>query len=267
MRTRSLTVAAVILATMILGMPWASAAPPSNNDFANAMVVTEPLPFDDTVDTTDATSDATDPAPGCIFDSAGHTVWYAYTPSQDLAIQARTFGSDYDTVVAAYTGTAGNLTEIGCSDDANGTLQSNVLVEAQTGMTYYFMVGGFGDASGTLAFEVGAPIPAFNIDEVAISSVGTVRPRTGVATISGTITCTSGPSVVDVLVSVSQRIGRTTVHASGEDLFACDGTVPWSIQVEPTDGLLVGGPAQVEVEAFGFHTSGFAQATVKLRGH
>jgi hypothetical protein len=54
------------------------AVPPSNDDIASAVVVTEPLPFSDWVSTVEATTAAYD------LDCAGNgpTVWYAYTPSR-----------------------------------------------------------------------------------------------------------------------------------------------------------------------------------------
>ena len=50
---------------------------------------------------------ADDPANDCI---GGHTVWYQFTPSEDIRVNANTFGSDYDTGIAVYTGTRGTLT-------------------------------------------------------------------------------------------------------------------------------------------------------------
>jgi hypothetical protein len=58
----------------------ALAAPPVNDDFDSATVVTEPLPFTDAIDTTEATTAPNDP------DCAGNspTVWYVFTTTQDM---------------------------------------------------------------------------------------------------------------------------------------------------------------------------------------
>lgn len=44
-------------------------------------------------------------------------MWYEYTPKPNQQIRIDTFGSDYDTVVAMYTGNRGTLIEIACNDD------------------------------------------------------------------------------------------------------------------------------------------------------
>jgi hypothetical protein len=97
----------VILAagvTMTVAGP-AMAAVPTNDDFANATVVSA-TPFTDAVNTTDATSQATD-STGC---GGSHSVWYAYTASHNGTLTFDTSGSSFDTLLSAYTGTEGSLT-------------------------------------------------------------------------------------------------------------------------------------------------------------
>src|SRR5215216_1849447 len=98
------------IALTFAGVLPVSAAPPSNDDFASATVVTEPLPFTDTVNTSEATTSSDDPE--CF--GNGPTVWYTFTPTQNMYIQVDTFGSDYDTTLSAYTGSPGNLTQLRC---------------------------------------------------------------------------------------------------------------------------------------------------------
>jgi hypothetical protein len=69
---------------------------PANDDFANAVAIST-LPFTDNLNTSEATA-VGDPANDCLVD--GHTVWYQFTPSADMRINANTFGSDYDTGIA-----------------------------------------------------------------------------------------------------------------------------------------------------------------------
>jgi hypothetical protein len=60
-----------------------------------------------------------------------------------------TAGSEYDTVLAVYTGTTlGALTATSANDDAAGRTTSLVSFTAQAGTTYHFAVGGKGAASG-----------------------------------------------------------------------------------------------------------------------
>ena len=39
-------------------------------------------------------------------------MWYQFTPTEDIRLNANTFGSDYDTGIAVYTGTPGALTSL-----------------------------------------------------------------------------------------------------------------------------------------------------------
>jgi hypothetical protein len=137
-------VIAVALMTLALfGLPNTAIAQPTNDDFDNATVVTEPLPFADSISTVDATTAADDPE--CA--GNGHTVWYTYTPSAAGSVNANTFGSDYDTTLSVYTGTRGALTQIACNDDFGG-VQSSVTWEVVAGTTYYLMAGSFFDSPG-----------------------------------------------------------------------------------------------------------------------
>src|SRR5215472_5710189 len=103
--------------TMLAG-PRPALAAPANDDFAGATVITA-LPFTDHVDTTTATAAPDDPqqcsAP------PNNTVWYSLTLSHDAAISVDTFGSDFDTVLALFTGSRGSLQMIGCNDNAAGS--------------------------------------------------------------------------------------------------------------------------------------------------
>ena len=54
-----------------------------------------------------------------------------------------TLGSNFDTVLAVYTGNAlNNLVMVGCDDDAAGGRQSRVTFTATAGTTYRVQVGG-----------------------------------------------------------------------------------------------------------------------------
>jgi len=89
-------------------------------------------------------------------------VWFAYTPSSNVQIDADTFGSSYDTVLSAWTGTQGALSLIACNDDFSG-LQSKISFQATGGTTYYFMVGRCcgdgGNGGGSLTFSVNQTTP------------------------------------------------------------------------------------------------------------
>jgi hypothetical protein len=238
-------------------------AQPANDDFDSATVVSG-LPFTDQVNTTDATTAADDP--DCF--GQGPTVWYSFTPTTDLRVEANTFGSDYDTTLSVYTGAPGALTQIACNDDAVGSLQSRVRFDATAGETYYFMVGSFASGpGGNLVFNVDVAPPPLELG-LTIDPVGSILPSKGVATISGTVTC-SEPAFVEVQGRMQQRVGRLLITGFFFTFVEC--TPPataWSATVEGENGLFVAGRAQVDAFAFAPEEGAFAEAsaTVRLRG-
>lgn len=140
-----------VMALVVTG-PTAAFAAPTNDDFTAATVV-ESLPFTTTLDTSEATWDSSDPSE-CY---SNGSVWYSFTPTSDMRIKADTFGSNYDTVLSAWTGSQGSLSLVGCNDDYSG-LQSQVSFAATAGTTYYFMAayccGSGSGGGGSLAFSI-----------------------------------------------------------------------------------------------------------------
>jgi hypothetical protein len=146
---------ALLLCTTVAG------AAPTNDDIAQATVITA-LPFTDgPLNTTGATTAPADPS--C--SGRSHTVWYVVTPTADLSMIVHTFGSDYDTTVSVYAGTPGTLTPLACTDDTLvnwnlRSLQSQVVFQAHAGTTYYIMVGSYDSGpGGRLLFWAVEPAP------------------------------------------------------------------------------------------------------------
>jgi hypothetical protein len=152
----------------------ALAAPPTNDDFDTPTVIGT-LPFTaGPVNTTDATAAGDDP------DCAGNdgSVWYAFTPNKTMTIEADTVGSDYNTVLAVFTGTRGSLTPLACDDDYFGTTpgESRIIFNAKAGTTYYFMINLCCSAGGS-----GGGNLVFNVHQGVFHDVGIVkieRPKT-----------------------------------------------------------------------------------------
>jgi len=261
---------AAVAATLLAGAVPAWAVAPPNDDFDNATVVTKPLPFTDSVSTMDATTAADDP--DCA--GNGHTVWYTYTPSVDGFVNANTFGSDYDTTLSIYTGTRGALTQVACNDDAADSLQSSVIWAVAAGTTYHLMAGSFFDSpGGTLSLtilESGPPPPAPTLD-VTVDPTGRVDPRSGVVSISGTVTCTDA-DFVEIFGEVRQQVGRFTIRGFFELFFdsICDGTPQsWTAEATGETGKYAGGRVTVSVFAFSCGdeecASDSEERTVRLR--
>lgn len=158
------------MVVLILAGPSVALAQPSNDDFANATAISS-LPFSATEDTSQATWDPSDPS-GC---SSNGSVWFAFTPSSSMEIEADTFGSGYDTVLSAWTGSQGSLNLVACNDDSN-SLQSKITFQAAAGTTYYFMVAfccGDGlDGGATLQFSVTQILPPGNDKFADATTIG-----------------------------------------------------------------------------------------------
>jgi hypothetical protein len=80
---------------------------------------------------------------------------------------------------------------------------------------------------------------------------GTVRPRSGVATISGTVTCVTS-ATVEVDVELTQYYKRFVFNSQGESVVSCGPTAAtWTVAVPPGNGLYGVGKsmAQVYLEA------------------
>jgi subtilisin family serine protease len=87
------------------------------------------------------------------------SIWYTWTPSADVTIRFNTIGSDFDTILAAYTGTALNdLTKIDSDDDSVG-LQSQIEFSALAGVAYYIAVDGYSGAEGQVVLNWATYIP------------------------------------------------------------------------------------------------------------
>jgi hypothetical protein len=112
--------------------------PPPPNDTIDQAVPITTLPFTDELDVSGATRAPEDPV--CL--GEGGTVWYALTLAEETRVELNTFGSDYDTTLAAYTDDEGALTEIACNDDTRD-LQSRIRFTAGADTTYLIMVSAF----------------------------------------------------------------------------------------------------------------------------
>lgn len=258
----SLALAAPLLVTPAAESAWAQAPP--NDTFANATVISA-LPFTDTRDTTQATTDSDDvevlAACGLSVPVAA-TVWYAYTPPTDQTVAINTSGSSYPVGVGVVTGTPGSFSRVNCFAGSGSFL-------AAAGQTYYMDVADISGANGgTLNISVTAPTPPEV--QLGIDRFGRFDPQTGAATVTGTVTCTAEASG-SISVSLSQRVGRiATISGFGFAGLFCDGTQQtWSVSVQPFSGKLAGGQADVVADAFACNLAGCAfdrgEETIVLR--
>src|ERR1041384_2678777 len=147
----------VLILLTLAAVATARAQAPVNDEFTTAVVIPS-LPYAASENTPFATVAPDDPLCG----GRGTTVWFSFTPTTNLTIEANTFGSDYDTTLSAYTaGTLGLLSQVFCNDDASNTPQSQVRFSAGAGITYQFLAGSFaGGHGGNLVSQVNPGRPA-----------------------------------------------------------------------------------------------------------
>jgi hypothetical protein len=135
MRVRGYAVALILTLASASG-----AAPPSNDDCANATPVTT-LPYVADIDTTEATPEAGDP--NVCAGGGGPTVWYQLTPTFTGYACVRTCGSAYDTVVSAVLQCNAAPPELACNDDFCG-VQSFMSLPVGAGVPVLIEVGAYG---------------------------------------------------------------------------------------------------------------------------
>src|SRR4051812_39990878 len=83
---------AAVLALMLYATPSSVAAPPSNDNFADAVVVGS-LPFTNVVSVGDATTEPGEPG------SQSRTVWYSFAPQSDLIAKVDLGGGGYERAI------------------------------------------------------------------------------------------------------------------------------------------------------------------------
>ncbi|WP_147383603.1 hypothetical protein [Nitrosomonas supralitoralis] len=116
-------------------------------------------------------------------------------------------------------------------------------------------------------------VVAPTLDDLTVNPVGKVNTRTGVATISGTYTCSNG-DFLGLSGDASQNVGRVATIRGSFFLFdsgTCDGTAhSWSGNVIPQSGKFAGGKAMTITFAFTcgpfLCADGFVERKIQLRG-
>ena len=143
------------IGVLLLQPATASAAPPPNDDFGNATIISS-LPFSHTVENSEATIEADEPG-NCA--NATQTVWYSFTPSSDIAVRADMAGSsntgatNLNVYEQTSSGVAG-LNFLGCA-----TFGDPIQFTATAGKTYYLQAETFLGNVATLQVNLFVPPP------------------------------------------------------------------------------------------------------------
>ncbi|PYR60200.1 MAG: hypothetical protein DMF91_12820 [Acidobacteria bacterium] len=134
--------------------------PPVNDDLASAL----PLPIggSDTVDTTGATLEPTEPTTVAGCGTASHTVWYRLSVATSFEVTVDTLGSSFDTIVTVYRGPSiKQIVPIACSHNFAGTGRARLSFIAEPnagtwpiGSEFWIQVGSAGGAAGSAVVTV-----------------------------------------------------------------------------------------------------------------
>jgi len=184
---------------------------PTNNNFVSAMSITSTT-FNDTKDSSGATTETNDPTPACaqslqipFVTGRSNTMWYKVVPTGSGTANIDTIGSSYDSVLSVWSGTSQTaLTAVvpnGCNDDVNPgivTVSQLTNVALNAGTTYYIMVSSFGQAEPNPIAFGGKSVLNFSFTgTIGGGTTGTFSLNGSVATVTaganGTSTITAAP--------------------------------------------------------------------------
>jgi len=133
----------------------ASAAPPANDNFASPRNLGSAVSGNVTGVNLEATKELGEPDHAG--NAGGHSVWYSWTAPADGNEFLSTFDSDFDTLLAAYTGASlGSLTTVASNDDVGGSAQSAFSFHVTSGVTYLIAVDGFSGKVGHINLTRGS---------------------------------------------------------------------------------------------------------------
>jgi hypothetical protein len=226
---RALTaVVLALLAFACIGTP-ALAQGPRNDSCAGAIDITDGTIVGSTV------TASPDGQASCGLSNQTPDVWYRYhaTCTGRLVADTCAGSAPDDTVLSVYVGTCGNLTEVGCNDDACSGYLSSVAVPVQLGYVYYVRVSGFNGATQSFSLHTACMIAndacanATPLYDRFVESGTTVG-----ATVDGSASCGFSNGTPDVWYSyTATQTGLLVVMTGGSALdtvlsvhTACPGT-------------------------------------------
>ncbi|MDH3629393.1 MAG: FG-GAP-like repeat-containing protein, partial [Acidobacteriota bacterium] len=203
------------------------AANPPNDDFDDATI----LATEGTVSGTNvgATEVPTEPMHGGVL--GGTSVWFRWTAPADGFLSADTMGSDFDTVLAIYSGaTVDALTEIDSNDDAVGAQSAVHDAPVSAGVVYSIAItGAWGDTGNyTLNWTF------LELNDVTPPLVTIASPAEGDLYFEGTSVdavyyCTDEHlgSGIDTCIGDVENLAFIDTLTSGPKTFTVTGTDNW----------------------------------------
>lgn len=131
---------------LVLGFVAAGARPANDHFAARAALAGTPVSV--TATTAGATKETGEP--NHAGSAGGSSVWWSWTAPGDGTLTLSTEGSNFDTVLAVYTGTAFNaLSLVGADDDGGDAGTSRLSLPVRGGTVYQIAVDGYNRAAGS----------------------------------------------------------------------------------------------------------------------
>ena len=88
-------------------------------------------------------------------ETGGASVWWSWTPPVSGTARIYTTGSDFDTLLAVYSGTEfASLTELASNDEGGPHHISNLSLNVEAGTTYQIAVDGYNGDTGTISLNI-----------------------------------------------------------------------------------------------------------------
>jgi hypothetical protein len=126
--------------------------PPPNDNFAGAQLIPQG------VATVIAQTECATKEPGepnHYGNNGQHSVWYRWTAPSGGTLVLSTEGSNFDTILAVYRGTAlNNLIRVATNDDSGVGVTSRIVMQTTTGDSLYIAVDGYGSDFGKAVLNV-----------------------------------------------------------------------------------------------------------------
>lgn len=147
--------------------------------------------------------------------SPNRSVWWKWTAPAGGDATLTTSGSGFDTVLAAYTGSAvGALASIAANNDESGTVAtSKITFRAVAGTTYYLAVAGNAGATGAVSLNWSLVEP---VADLSVTLTATPNPAVAGSDVTYTATVNNnGPYMAEsVLLNITLPVDATVRSAS-----------------------------------------------------
>ena len=144
--------------------------------------------------------------------TVGKSVWYTLTPPASSVVTIDTFGSNFDTVLAVFTGSSvAALTQVACNDELGTTQQSQVSFVA-SGAPYRVQVSGYLSDFGELLVHFGNT-PNDSFSSAYLATALQLGEAAEFNQLTNAATTEAGEPTTFVCGSVTRTIGKTVWYA------------------------------------------------------